>query len=440
MTRTGNRSKRTPFVARQAEIAVERIGGQGDGIGQFEGRPVYVPATVPGDRLSVRIVTAKGDGLAGEAIELLAPGPARVEPPCPYFGRCGGCALQQLQDGAYAEWKGRILAEALARRGLQNIELKPLLRVAPGRRRRARFALGTRGKGLALGFNMRDSHAIADIDHCLLLVPELDRLIEPLRSGLEGLLSPGGHAALEVTATESGVDLLIEQSGAAPSPAMRARLGALAEALDLARVSWGNPGEEPEPIAMRRIPMERFGSVPVTLPPGVFLQPSREGEALLLADVQEALKDAAQIADLFAGCGSFSLPLAQNAKVQNTKVHAVEGHKPATEALQAAVKRANIGHRITVERRDLDRAPLQPVELKRFDALLFDPPRSGAKAQAESLARSSLPIVTAVSCSPASFARDARILVDGGYHLDWARPVDQFPWSPHLEIVARFSR
>jgi 23S rRNA (uracil1939-C5)-methyltransferase len=440
MTRTGNRSKRTPFAARQAEIAIERIGGQGDGIGQFEGRPVYVPATVPGDRLSVRIVTAKGDGLAGEAIELLAPGPARVEPPCPYFGRCGGCALQQLQDGAYAEWKGRILAEALARRGLQNIELKPLLRVAPGRRRRARFALGTRGKGLALGFNMRDSHAIADIDHCLLLVPELDRLIEPLRSGLEGLLSPGGHAALEVTATESGVDLLIEQSGAAPSPAMRARLGALAEALDLARVSWGNPGEEPEPIAMRRIPMERFGSVPVTLPPGVFLQPSREGEALLLADVQEALKDAAQIADLFAGCGSFSLPLAQNAKVQNTKVHAVEGHKPATEALQAAVKRANIGHRITVERRDLDRAPLQPVELKRFDALLFDPPRSGAKAQAESLARSSLPIVAAVSCSPASFARDARILVDGGYRLDWARPVDQFPWSPHLEIVARFSR
>jgi 23S rRNA (uracil1939-C5)-methyltransferase len=435
MPRPGARPKRAQFAPRQAEIAIERIGGQGDGVGQFEGRPVYVPATVPGDRLSVRIVTAKGDGLAGEAIELLTPGPTRVEPPCPYFGRCGGCALQQLQDDAYAEWKSRILTEALARRGLRNIQLRPLLRVAPGRRRRARFTVGTRGKGLALGFNMRDSHAIADIDHCLLLVSELDRLIGPLRSGLEGLLAPGGHAALEATATETGIDLLIEQSGAAPSAAMRARLGALAEELDLARVSWGHPDELPEPLAMRGAPTETFGGVAVALPPGAFLQPSREGEALLLAEAKEALSGATQIADLFAGCGSFSLPLAQDAKV-----HAVEGHKPATEALQAAVKRANIAHRITVERRDLDRAPLQPIELKRFDALLFDPPRSGAKAQAECLARSNLPLVVAVSCSPASFARDARILVDGGYRLDWARPVDQFPWSPHLEIVARFSR
>jgi 23S rRNA (uracil1939-C5)-methyltransferase len=411
------------------------MGGQGDGIGLFEGRPVYVPATVPGDRLSVRIAAPKGDGLAGEAIELLIPGPTRVEPPCPYFGRCGGCSLQQWQDDAYAAWKGGLLAEALGRRGLDDVELRPLARMAPGLRRRARFSLGTRGQGLSLGFNRRDSHAIVDIDHCLLLVPELDRLIEPLRSGLEGLLAPGGHAALEATATRTGVDVLIEQAGAPPPASLRMRLGGLAERLDLARISWGRPGEESEPIAMRRAPTESFGGVAVTLPPGGFLQPSREGEALLLAEAREALAGAGQIADLFAGCGSFSLPLAKEAKV-----HAVEGDRSATEALQAAVKRANIAHRITVERRDLERAPLQPVELKRFDALLFDPPRSGAKPQAEALARSSLPIVAAVSCSPASFARDARILVDGGYRLDWARPVDQFPWSPHLEIVARFSR
>jgi 23S rRNA (uracil1939-C5)-methyltransferase len=435
MPRPGTRPKRAKFAPRQAEIAIERIGGQGDGIGLLEGRPVYVPATVPGDRLSVRIVTEKGDGLAGEAIELLAPGPTRVEPPCPHFGRCGGCALQQLRDDAYAEWKSRLLFEALARRGLQGVELRPLARVAPGLRRRVRFAVGTRGKGLALGFNMRDSHAIADIEHCLLLVPALDRLIGPLRSGLEGLLAPGGHAALEATATETGVDLLIEQAGAEPSAAIRTRLAELAERLDLARVSWGRPGESPEPIALRRAPLVTFGGVPVALPPGAFLQPSREGEALLLAEAQDALKGASQIADLFAGCGSFSLALAQAAKI-----HAVEGDKAATEALQAAVRRANLGHRITVERRDLDRAALQPIELKQFDALLFDPPRSGAKAQAESLARSDLNLVVAVSCSPASFARDARILVDGGYRLDWARPVDQFPWSPHLEIVARFSR
>ncbi|QEX18628.1 23S rRNA methyltransferase [Hypericibacter terrae] len=435
MPRPGPRPKRVNLAPRQAEIAIERIGGQGDGIGHFEGRPVYVPATVPGDRLSVRLAAAKGDGLAGEAIELLESGPARVEPPCPYFGRCGGCALQQLRDDAYAEWKGQLLADALVRRGLKDVELRPLLRVAPGLRRRARFALGTRGKGLALGFNMRDSHAIADIEHCLLLVPALDRLIAPLRSGLEELLAPGGHAALEATATETGIDLLIEQTGAPPSAAIRVRLGALAEELDLARVSWGRPGEAPEPIAMRRAPSESFGGVAVALPPGAFLQPSREGEALLLAEARAALKGAKQIADLFAGCGSFSLPLSQGARI-----HAVEGDKAATEALQAAVRRANIAHRLTVERRDLDRAPLQPIELKRFDALLFDPPRNGAKAQAECLAKSDLPLVVAVSCSVASFARDAQILVNGGYRLDWARPVDQFPWSAHLEIVARFSR
>jgi 23S rRNA (uracil1939-C5)-methyltransferase len=435
MSRTGHRSRKAGFAPRQAEIVIERIGGQGDGIGLLEGRPVYVPVTVPGDRISVRIGAAKGDGLAGEAIELLAAGPTRVEPPCPYFGRCGGCALQQLGDDAYADWKGGLLGEALARRGLGEVTLRPLARVSPGRRRRARFALGTRGPGLALGFNIRNSHAIVDIEHCLLLVAALDRLIGPLRSGLAGLLPPGGHAALEATATETGIDLLIEQAGAEPSAAVRARLAGLAERLDLARVSWGRPGESAEPIALRRAPRVTFGGVPVALPPGAFLQPSHEGEALLLAEVREALAGATQIADLFAGCGSFSLPLAQGAKV-----HAVEGDKPATEALQAAVKRANLGHRVTVERRDLERAALQPVELKRFDALLFDPPRSGARAQAESLARSSLPLVVAVSCSPASFARDARILVDGGYRLDWARPLDQFPWSPHLEIVARFSR
>lgn len=414
---------------------MERIGGQGDGVGSLDGRPVYVPATVPGDRLSVRIVSTKGDGLAGEAIELLAAGPDRVEPPCPHFGPCGGCALQQLRDETYAEWKAGLLREALAKRGLRETVLKPLARVAPGSRRRVRFAAGTRGRQVAFGFHQRDSHAVVDIEHCLLLLPALDRLIGPLRSGLEGMLAPGGHAALEATTTEAGIDLLIEQPGNPPDTAMRTRLAALADRLDLARVSWGRPAELPEPIILRRPPAITFGGVAVALPPGAFLQPSREGEALLLAEAQAALEGAERIADLFAGCGSFSLPLSKAAKV-----HAVEGDKAATDALQAAVKRANIGHRLTVERRDLERAALQPVELKRFDALLFDPPRSGAKAQAEALARGGPPLVVAVSCSPASFARDARILVDGGYRLDWARPVDQFPWSAHLEIVARFSR
>lgn len=423
------------MTPRAAEIAIERIGAQGDGVGLLEGRPVYVPYAAPGDRLQVRLLGPKGDGLAGEAIELLSAGATRVEPPCPHFGRCGGCALQHWADAAYGDWKQRLLGEALARRGLRDIEIRPLIRIKPGSRRRARFTAGTRGKAVAFGFHAHESHAVVDIETCLLLVPALVELIAPLRQALVGLLPPGGHADVEVTATESGVDLLIEQAGPPPSAEARMRLAQLADAQDLARVSWGRPRELPEPVALRRTPIVSFGGVGVELPPGAFLQPSGEGEAALLAEAERALAGATRIADLFAGCGSFSLPLAKTAAV-----HAVEGDRGAVDALQLAVRRAGLGHRVTAERRDLERAPLQPVELKRFDALLFDPPRAGAKAQAESLARSTLGRVVAVSCHPASFARDARILVDGGFRLDWARPVDQFPWSPHLEIVASFSR
>jgi 23S rRNA (uracil1939-C5)-methyltransferase len=179
----------------------------------------------------------------------------------------------------------------------------------------------------------------------------------------------------------------------------------------------------------------RFGGVAVDLPPGGFLQPSAAGEAALLAEVLRAIEGAKRVADLFSGCGSFSLPLASRATV-----HAVEGDKAAAAALAAAAKRAGIGHRLADERRDLERAPLQPDELAKFDAVVFDPPRAGAAAQSRALAASNVARVVAVSCNPASFARDAPTLVDGGYRLDWAVPVDQFPWSPHLELVAGFSR
>jgi len=201
------------------------------------------------------------------------------------------------------------------------------------------------------------------------------------------------------------------------------------------RVSWAKPRGEPEPIAILGTPQMRFGGIAVDLPPAGFLQPSAAGEAALVDAVGRATEGRKRIADLFSGLGSFALPLAAGARV-----HAVEGDRAAAAALEAAAKRAGIGHRLTVERRDLERVPLQPYELAKFDAVVFDPPRAGAAAQSRALAASGVARVVAVSCNPASFARDARILVDGGYRLDWALPVDQFPWSPHLELVAGFSR
>ncbi len=433
------RRKARPGGGRQAEVTVERLGARGDGVAQLDGRPVFVPLALPGERLRVRLAGEKAGGFRAEMIELLEPAPGRAEPPCRHFGPCGGCALQHLEAGRYRAWKQALVGEALGQRGLPADMVVPLVAVPPGSRRRASLAALRRGGQVRLGFHERASHHVVDVTACLLLTPALMALLPPLREALAAVLADGERLGLTVTETDSGPDLLVS-AGRPPGPAARQALAALAEQADLARISWSGPHEgpdlPPEPIALRRPPQVSFAGVPVEPPPGGFLQPSAEGEAVLRGLVLEALPaPAGDLLELYAGCGSFTFDLAARARV-----HAVEGDEAALAALWAAARRAGLVGRIGVESRDLARSPVTAEELAAYDCVVFDPPRAGAREQAEALARSRVSTLVAVSCNPRTFARDARILTDGGYTLTKLTPVDQFAWSAHLELVAQFQR
>ncbi|MDH3594772.1 MAG: methyltransferase [Rhodospirillales bacterium] len=420
---------------RQAEVTIESLGGRGDGVGRLDGRPVFVPLTLPGDRVRLRVTGEKAGAFKAEVIELLAGGPGRVEPPCPHYGPCGGCALQHLEAGRTASWKREQVVQALARRGLPGEAVRPLIVVPPGSRRRAALAAVRTQARVLLGFHERASHKVVDAPGCLLLTPGLTAVLPLLRAALAGILAPRESADVTLSETESGVDLLLI-SRRPPDLAAREALAELARNADLARLSWASPDGEPEPIVRRRPPRISFAGVAVEPPPGGFLQPSAEGGTALTRLVLGGLPEAAErVLDLYAGCGAFSFPLAEHARV-----HAVEGDEAALAALRTAARQAGLEGRVSAEARDLARRPLDASELAGFDCAVFDPPRAGARAQTEAFAASDLPAVVAVSCNPNTFARDARILVDGGFALGEVTPLDQFPWSGHVELVAGFKR
>jgi 23S rRNA (uracil1939-C5)-methyltransferase len=419
--------------ARTVDLEIESIGARGDGIARVDGRPVYVPLSQVGDRLRVRLEAPRGDGLAGRILDVLTPGGGRVTAPCPHFGECGGCALQHIEDGRYTAWKVAQVQAALQRRGFVEPPLRPLVRVAPGTRRRTGLVAERAGRSIRLGFHARASHRVVDATGCLVLAPPLLALLPPLRAVLPSILVEGERVDITATAVDAGIDLVLSAKRRLEL-VQREALAETTSQAKIARLTWLTR-EGADPVVAHRPVQVAFGGVPVDLPPGAFLQPTPSGEAALVAAVIGALGDCAQVADLYAGCGTFTFPLARTARV-----HAAEGDGEAVGALVGAARRAGLAVRVTAARRDLARDPLTVGELADFDGLVFDPPRAGAKAQAEMLARSKVKTVVAVSCDPATFARDAHILVDGGYRLLSVTPIDQFIWSPHLELVAVFRR
>jgi 23S rRNA (uracil1939-C5)-methyltransferase len=408
------------------ELRIVALGAGGDGIAETTEGPVYVPYTLPGERVRARPGPARGSGRAAEVTELLDAAPERVVPPCRHFGICGGCALQHFAAATYLEWKRGLVLTALARRGLTAIAVRPCVATPPGSRRRVRLRALVRGGGASLGLNRRRRHEIVPLSECPLLRPALTALLRPLAGLLPKIVRERRPVDVQLTATNGGVDLWIA-SDAARDLAADEALAAFAAAHDLARVCWGT---EPETVLRRRPAALRFGPAQVEPPPSTFLQPSAEGEAAILRLAGEALDGAAPVADLFAGAGTLSLPLGA--------ALAVDADAPALAALDVGARA--VDRPLETLHRDLFRRPLLAVELADYAAVVLDPPRAGARAQAEALAASSVPTVVMVSCNPASFARDARILVDGGFRLDWIAPIDQFLWSPEVELVARFSR
>jgi 23S rRNA (uracil1939-C5)-methyltransferase len=420
----------------RVELSVERIGAAGDGVARWRDETVFLPFTAPGDRVRARLGLRRSGGREGRVTELLAHGPGRADPPCPHFGQCGGCALQHLDAGAYQAVKLGSLHTALQRAEIDPDIVAPL-RVVPPVRRRARLGLGRPRdprQPAQVGFREKFRHRLVDLRECLVLEPLLFALADKLRQLVPDLLPPGGAAEATLTRTDSGLDLLLE---AAEPPGLGAleALAALAGECDLARIVWRSRAWETLVVERRPARVMRSG-IAVSFPPGAFLQASEAAESILVEEVLAGIGPHRPALDLFAGLGTFTFSLAKGGPV-----HAVEGDARAAETLaRGAADASGVTPGITVERRDLARDPLPPEALAVYAAAVFDPPRAGAVRQAAALAAATLGTIVAVSCNPATFARDAARLIAGGFRLERVVPVDQFVWSPHLELVALFRR
>ena len=399
-------------------VEIVRLARGGDGV-TADG--AFVPHTIPGD-----IVRIDG-GPNPRVNEIIKAGPWRAAAKCRHFGRCGGCSLQHVTQDAYLGWKRDLIGAALARCGFENISIEDVRVVGPGTRRRAVIKARRTADGAVLGFYEPQSSQLVDVWECPVLVPEITEVLPEFRSRLEKLLHSGEGAELHVTHTRAGLDVSLNWKRP-PGPEAYSALAEFAQELNLARLSWNG-----EPVAVARAPYLLIGCHTVLLPVEPFLQPTSEGEAILQSLVREGVEGAGHVADLFAGCGTFALAL-----TETSSITAAEANAAMAAALEDAAGEKN--SKVVVERRDLFRRPLLRSELATFDTVILDPPRPGAKRQAEQLANSDVHRIVYVSCNPSSFARDARILCDGGYRLRRVVPTDQFLWSAHVELVGFLDR
>jgi 23S rRNA (uracil1939-C5)-methyltransferase len=398
---------------------IARLGAHGDGVVDANGGHIFIPFALPGET-----VTAAREKDRAQLISVIEPSAQRIDPACKHFTECGGCAIQHLEDSAYRDWKRALVAHALKARGI-DAPVGELVACPPHSRRRAAFTARNTETGLHLGYNKAFSHTLVDIEECPVLLPSIVEAAGILRH-LAGIIANTSKPfRFLVTATESGFDIAASDCGK-PTEAIRRAATDFVIRSKIARLSIDG-----EIIVEPVKPMLTFGSATVAPPPGAFVQAVAEAEGAMVSFVTGHMRKAKKVADLFSGCGTFALRLAAN-----SEVHAVESDGPALAALDRGFRFANGLKRVTVERRDLDRRPLTFKELNAFDGIVFDPPRAGAEDQCKQIARSDVPYVTAVSCNPATLARDLRILIDGGYALRAVRPIDQFLWSHHVEAVA----
>lgn len=410
----------------ERDLAIEALGAAGDGIAAADGRRIFVPGALPGERWRVRL-PATGDRAA--PIACLEP-VTRAEPVCRHFGRCGGCRLQHLTAADYAAFKRQRIMDALARQGLPTTAVTAVRIGPPASRRRLRLAL-TRSRGrLRLGLRERSGHSVVPLEMCAVAHPTLVDLLAPLGEALAAWLAGPWPVEASLTLTDAGPDLLMH-AVRAPRADERATAASLATGLGLARVAWHSPGTPPEALITLRQPIVYLSGHPVEPPPGAFLQATAFGEAELAAAVAAWGEGARAAADLYAGVGTLTLALAGRVRRQL----ACESEPAAV----AALRRAAAGRNATVIERDLERRPLQPAELDQ-DLVVLDPPRAGAMAQCSALAKSTAPRIIYASCHPESFARDARVLVDAGFALEEVRPIDQFLFSAEIELVALLTR
>lgn len=409
-------------------VTINRLGAQGDGIANGPDGPVYVPYALPGETLAI---ARNGDH--GTVMSTSNLSPDRIEPACRHFGpdsdACGGCLLQHLADAPYHAFKRQLVIDALKSKGLQP-EVAPLIIAAPGERRRVVFSARQTEKEFLLGYNRIETNHIISIVECPIAAPGIVARLDAIRAVGRALATGSDTFRIAVLETLSGLDLAAEGLKPLSDKQRRAVTETVLSVKGIARVSVNG-----ETVLEPQKPQIDFGGARVTPPPGGFVQATRPAEDAMADIVRAHIGKAKRVLDLFAGSGTFALRIAKTARV-----HAVEGDDKALKALDHAARNTQGLKPVTVERRDLFRHPMIPMELKNFDAVVFDPPRAGAEMQVKELARSTVKTIAAVSCNPLSMARDLRVLVDAGYQIRSVTPIDQFLWSPHVEAVALLTK
>jgi len=400
-------------------FTITRLGHHGDGISEG---PIYAPRILPDEVIDGEVINGR---IA--VPKIITPSPDRVAAPCRHYKACGGCSLQHASDAFVAGWKQEVVRTALAAHNLET-DLRPIQTSAPHTRRRAVFTGRRTKKDALVGFHARGTDTITEIPDCHLLHPDLLAVIPTLRALTVFGTSRKGEVRFTVTRSDAGVDVAV--TGAKPLDGqMLMTLASMAGEHGLARLTWGG-----EPIVDIVAPFQMFGGIRVVPPAGAFLQATKEGEEALLSAVLETISGAKHVLDIFSGCGTFALPIATNAEV-----HAVEGDAAMLKVLDQGWRQGTGLKCVTTEVRDLFRRPLLPDEFKRFDAVVIDPPRAGAEQQFHEIAHAKPHKVAAISCNPASFARDAKTLTDAGYLLGQIDVIDQFRWSSHVELAASFT-
>lgn len=405
-------------------LTIEALGAKGDGVATTDAGPVYLPFTLPGEVVEI----AAGGPSDRPEYELIAASPDRREPPCPHFGVCGGCDLQHASDAVYRGFKRERVIEALSRAGIET-DVAPLVPCAPRSRRRVTLTAAREGTKVALGYNAARSNRVVPIAACPIALPVIEAALPLLQKLAQLLVDRRRPMKLLVTATTAGLDVALNDT-ARLTDKLRQPAVSMALAAGIARLSV-----EGEVLVKTRPPLVDFSGVAVEMPTGAFLQAVESAETAMADLVTGHLAGAKRIADLYSGCGTFSLRLARHGAV-----HAVESDAAALAAQDQAHRRSPGLKPLSTERRDLFRRPIPAKELKGFDGLVFDPPRAGAEGVSRELAASGVKRVAAVSCNPVTLARDLKILIDGGYRLVSVTPLDQFLWSHHVEAVALLER
>jgi 23S rRNA (uracil1939-C5)-methyltransferase len=406
-------------------VTVNSLGGLGDGIGDIGGKPVFISKACAGDKLNIRIVSETKEAMRGEIISVIEPGSGRTKAPCVYYAECGGCSLQHLTQKSYQDFKRKMVQDAITYSGFPDTKIDTVFLPAASRRRVEFKWTGTR-----LAYYAARSHDMVPVESCVILDPKLEALMPALAKALTKF---SNIKTVSLTAADSGVELLLGLSDNHRPD--KTAFEQLATTLKLSRVGIISENREYSTAVKNDAMFMDFGGYKVAFPPDAFLQASKEGQNLLTDAVLKGVGDAKHVVDLFCGIGTYSFPLSKLAVT-----HAVELDLPMVQSFRKNIKTLSLTERLSVEERDLFRKPLSAKELNRFDAIVINPPRIGAKEQTKQIAESAVNRVVMVSCNPATFARDAKALKTAGFALTHAQAIDQFVYSPHLEIIAVFQR